>query len=216
MRARIVGVVESVAMSGLDTDPRPAFYVALAQAVEGHFLNWGMDVVVRGARPESEPEIRTAVREVFPDAAVFRVSTMESLISESVADRRLQLLVLGLFAAMALVLTMVGVGGVLLLVVRHRMRELGVRLALGARTEAIWWLVQRRGLALAGLGAAIGLVAAFLLSRTVGALVHGVSVRDPVAFLAAPTILIAAAFGAAALPALKAMRIDPARTLKED
>jgi hypothetical protein len=215
--ARVVGVVEPVYLSQLDAAPRPVFYLPLAQAFEGHYLNWGMDVVVRGLRPDGAlPAIRAAVRAAFPDAAVFRLASMDDVMAGSIADRRFQLVVLAAFAVAALALTMVGVAGVLLLAVRERRRELGVRLALGAEPGRLWWLVQRQGLGLVGIGTLIGLGGALAVARVFASLVYGVSVRDPVAFLAGPAVLGLAAFLAATAPALRAMRIDPVRTLREE
>jgi hypothetical protein len=216
-RARVVGVVESVYMSQLDTGVRPAFYLPFTQAIEGHYLNWGMDVVVRGGMASlGLATLQAAVRESFPDAAVFRLASMESLVASSLAGRRFQLLVLGAFGATALGLTMVGVAGVLLLGVRQRRRELGVRLALGARPSRLWWLIQRQSLVLVSTGAVAGVGLALLAARGFASLVHGISVRDPIAFAAAPALLGLAAFLTGAVPAYRAIRIDPMRTLRED
>ena len=213
-RARIVGVAAAVHMGGLAAAPRPAMYLPLARGTEGHSLNWGMDVVIRPAEAGSlEPAIRALAREVLPDAAVFRVASMDDLISASVADRRFQLVILGAFALVALVLTVVGVYGLLALTVRQRVREFGVRIALGATPGRIGWLVQRRGLVLVGMGTVLGVLASLALSRLFASLVFGISTTDPVAFAAGPLVIGLVALAAGALPARQAARVDAAKLL---
>ena len=214
-RARVVGVVEAVRMSRQDAELRPTIYVPFAQAPEGHYLDWGMDVVVRGATPRAGEEIRRIARGVFPDAAVFRVASMEDVVALSTADRRFQLLVLGVFGSLALVLATIGVAGALLLSVRERRRELAVRVALGARPDRLWWGVQREGLVLAGSGALIGVAGAIAAARVFSSLVYGVSVRDPLALTAGPALVILAAFVAAAIPATRALQVSPVSALRD-
>jgi putative ABC transport system permease protein len=214
-RARVVGVVEAIHMNQLDAELRPTIYVPFSQAVEGHYLDWGMDVVVRGASPASEPEVRRVVREVFPDAVVFRVASMRDVVARSTADRRFQLLVLAFFGTLALLLATVGVGGTLLLSVRERRRELAVHMALGARPHQLWWRVQREGVALAASGALLGVAGAVAGARVFSSLVYGVSVRDPLALAAGPALVLLAAFFAASIPATRAVHVSPVAALRE-
>lgn len=203
-------------MARLDDDERPVFYVPFVQAVEGHYLNWGMDVVVRGGDPKAlGPAIEGAVREAFPDAAVFNLASLSEVIEQSLASRRFQLLVLAAFGVVALVLSMVGVGSVLLLAVKQRTRELGVHLALGAVPGQLWWRIQREGLGLVAGGALIGVAAALAASSGFASLVYGVSVRDPIAFAAAPGLLTIVGFLAALVPAARARRIDPLTMIRD-
>jgi len=176
-----------------------------------------MDVVIRPADPgvALEDAIKAITREVLPDAAVFRVASMNDLISASVADRRFQLVVLGAFALVALVLTVVGVYGLLTLTVRQRVREYGVRIALGASPSRIGWLVERHGLLLVAMGTGVGVAGSLALSRLFASLVYGVSTTDPAAFVAGPVIIALAAFVSGALPAWQAARADPAKLLNE-
>ena len=214
-RAKVVGVVESIHMDQIDAELRPTIYVPFSQAIEGHYLDWGMDVVVRGATSGLEPGIRRVVRSVFPDAVVFEVATMDDVVRRSTANRRFQLLVLGFFGVLALVLTTIGVGGTLLLSVRERRRELAVHVALGARPGQLWWRVQRDGVVLAGAGALLGVAGAIVGSGLFSSLTYGVSVRDPLALAAGPVLILIAAFLAAAIPATRAVRVNPIAVLRD-
>jgi predicted permease len=215
LAARVVGVVDAIHMNRLDAELRPTMYIPFAQALEGHSTNWGMDVVVRGATPPMQDEIRRIVRDVFPDAVMFRVATMESIIDLSTAQRRFQLLVLTFFGLLAVMLATIGIGGALMLAVRERHNELAVRLALGALPKRLWWTVQREGLVLAAIGCGIGIGAALASARMFSAIVYGISVRDPFAFFAAPATMLVAAFLAVAIPATRAARSSPLAALRE-
>ena len=213
--ARVVGVVESVRQSSLEAESRPTFYVTIAQATEGHGSNWGMDIVLRSAGvAPTESMLREITRDFLPDAAVFRLMTMEDLVSASVADRRFQLVLFGGFATVALVLTLVGVFGILALFVRERTPEFGVRLALGATPSHVRWLVQRNALTCVAWGSAIGLVTAALTAGVFESLVYGISAYDPIAFAGGPIVLCLAALAGALVPAWNATRTDPATVLR--
>jgi ABC-type antimicrobial peptide transport system permease subunit len=201
-------------MNRLDDELRPTMYIPFSQAHEGHHLNWGMDVVIRGATLSMQSEIRRAVREVFSDAAVFRIATMTSIVDQSTAQRRFQLLVLTFFGVLAVLLATIGIGGALMLAVRERQAELAVRLALGALPQRLWWTIQREGLILAAVGSAIGVAAALSGARLFSAVVYGISVRDPLAFLAAPMLMFVAAFLALAIPATRAAKASPLAALR--
>jgi predicted permease len=214
-RARVIGVVEAIHMDRLDAELRSTIYVPFAQAIEGHYLDWGMDVVVRGATDRMEPEIRHAVRAAFPDAVVFRIAPMADVVGQSTADRRFQLLVLGFFGSLALLLSTIGVAGTLLLSVRERQRELAVHMALGARPAQLWWRVQRDGVVLAAAGALLGIAGAVAGARLFSSLAYGVSVRDPLSLAAGPLLVLVAAFLAAAIPATRAVQVSPIAVLRE-
>jgi ABC-type antimicrobial peptide transport system permease subunit len=214
-RAKVVGVVEAIHMDQLDAELRSTMYIPFSQAGEGHYLDWGMDVVVRGATSQAEPDVRRIVRDVFPDAVVFQVSSMDDVVALSTANRRFQLLVLAFFGGLALLLSTIGVGGTLLLSVRERRRELAVHIALGARPNQLWWRVQRDGIVLAGAGALVGITAAVAGARVFSSLAYGVSVRDPLALVAGPVLALVAAFAAAAIPATRAVRVSPIAVLRE-
>jgi putative ABC transport system permease protein len=189
-------------------------YVPLPQSLEGFYLNWGMDVVVRGVNPPSPAQIRAAVRDAFADAVIFRVASMEEIVALSAADRRFQLIVLLFFAVLALGLATIGVAGTLLLAVRERADELAVQIALGARASRLWWQIQREGLFLASLGAVLGVAGAMAAGRVFASLVYEVPVRDALSLVAAPLVMLMACFVAAAIPAVRALRVDPLRALR--
>lgn len=221
VRARIVGVVESVHMNRLDADLRGAMYVPFPQSLEGFFPNWGLDIVVRRGDtgpigPADLAAFRQLARDYLPDAVVFNLSSMDRLVAVSVADRRFQHLVLGVLSALSLLLATVGVSGALTLIVRERSQELAIRQALGARSIRVWWHVQAGGLAVAGVGAAAGVAIALAGARVFSSLVYGISVRDPASFVAAPVILCLAAFLAAGIPATRAARVSPTAALREN
>jgi len=213
--ARVVGVAETVRMNRLDAEPLGTMYLPLAQSMEGFFPNWGMDIVVRG--PLASQDLATypgLVRDALPDAVAFGARTVDSLVRASLADRRFHLLVLGVFALLALLLATVGIGAALTLMVRERSKELAVRLALGAGAGRLWWEVQSRGMAIAGAGLAIGTALALVAWPLFASLVHGLPTRDPVSYLVAPFLLSVAAFVAVALPAWLASKIRPAAALR--
>ena len=214
-RAKVVGVVEPIHMDQLDAELRSTMYIPFSQAGEGHYLDWGMDVVVRGATTQAEPAVRRIVRDVFPDAVVFQVSPMDDVIALSTANRRFQLLVLAFFGGLALLLSTIGVAGTLLLSVRERRRELAVYMALGARPDQLWWRVQRDGIFLAGMGSLLGITAAVAGARVFSSLAYGVSVRDPMALVAGPVLVLVAAFIAAAVPATRAVQVSPIAVLRD-
>ena len=217
LTARIVGVTESIRQASLESAPRPTFYMAFSQALEGHASNWGMDVVIRSPAGDVSAEVvRSAALDFFPDAAVFRIQRMGDLVSASFAGRRLQLLLFVAFAGLALALTLVGVFGVLALHVRERAREFGIRVAVGATPWRIRWTVERNALSCVAWGSAIGLTIAAVATRAFESLVYGISVYDPVAFVGGPVILAVVALAGGLVPAWTATRSDPAKVLRSD
>ena len=214
-RARVIGVVESVRLDRLEGERRPAFYVPFAQSIEGFYLNWGMDVVVRGGTGISDRELREIVRGAVPDAVVFNVASMDDVIARSTANRRFQLVVIGCFAALALLLATIGIGGTMLLSVRERREELAVRLALGAAPVRLWWDIQRDGARLSAAGIVIGLVGALAGARLFQSVVYQIDPRDPATIVTAAFLALIAAGLATSLPAISATRIGPVEAMRE-
>ena len=160
--------------------------------------------------------LQQAVHSVAPDQAVYNVRTMEQVISGTIAPRRTNTLLISIFGVLALVLAAVGVYGVIAYDVTRRAREIGIRIALGARPREVMSQVVRGGVVLAVAGIAIGLAGAWMLTRLLANLVYGVSPRDPIAFIIAPVVLLAIATIATVLPARRATRIDPMTTMRAE
>ena len=162
------------------------------------------------------PAVRRVVREVDPSLLLTRVAAMEDVINDSMARARLTMLLLFVGAGTALFLGVIGIYGVLSYTVRQRTSELGVRIALGATPGHVVSMVVRQGALLSFAGIAMGLVAAFTLTRFLDSLLYEVSPSDPVAFISMAVLLLVVALAASYLPARRAGRIDPVRALKTD
>jgi putative ABC transport system permease protein len=160
--------------------------------------------------------VKKAVADIDKDQPVARVRTMDEVAAEATSRPRFRATLVGTFALMALALAAVGIFGVLTFSVRERMREFGVRVALGASAGDILRLVAGSGVKIAAAGALIGLAAAALLTRALASLLFGVTPLDPLTFMVAPAILGATALTATIVPAVRAIRVDPAVTLRDE
>ena len=210
----IIGVAGDVRSAGLDTDPAPMVYGS-AIAYGG----WNpMNVVWRSAvDPASHvASMRDTVRSIDPSVPVYDVERLSDLLDQSFGPRRLNMYLLGIFATVAVALAAIGLFGVMAYLVSQRTREIGVRLALGAARADVFRLVVGRGVALASLGAALGVVAAFWLTRLMENLLFSVSRTDPGTFVAVPLAIILVAVVACYVPARRAMRVDPVTALRGD
>ena len=220
----IVGVVGNIKQDGLDeVDPAATLYLPVAQMSPpasgfGQWRSFPMSLVVRTASDPSgaAPEITAAIHGVDPTAPVLDVHTMESLFAESVAQRRLNMVLLAAFAGLALLLAAVGIYSVLAYAVRRRVREIGLRMALGAQTRDVLGLVVADGLKPTVIGVGIGWLASLGLSRVVANLVFGVKTTDPETFGAVSALLALVAVGACILPAYRATKVEPVRALQDE
>jgi putative ABC transport system permease protein len=156
------------------------------------------------------------VTAIDPNLPIYEVRTMEERLFESVTQPRFRTALLGAFAALALVMAVVGLYAVMAVSVAQRTHELGIRVALGAQRCDVIGLVLRQGMKLAGLGVVIGLAGAWALSRVLTTLLYEVKPTDPLTFLAVPVLLIAVAILACWLPARQAARVDPITALRQE
>ncbi len=211
---RIVGVVGDVRDYGPDNDPVPTFYFSAYQ-----FPQWAATLVVRtrGGDPAAVVSaVRRAVATLDPAATVSSVATVESIVADAVAARRLNMQLLGIFAALALLLAAVGIYGVMACAVNRRAHEIGVRMALGASERAVVRMVIGKAVVLGALGVLSGSAAALVLTRIIAGMLYGVKPADPATYLCVGAILFAVAIAASWGPAVRATRVSPLVALRTE
>jgi predicted permease len=208
----VVGIVKNIKSDGLDIDGVPHVYVPIYQA-----LDRTLGVVLRTSLPASllEPQIRHEVQSIDPGLPVFHVSSMNEVIDTSLASRRFSAEMVGGFAALAIFLASLGIYGLLAYMVGQRSREIGLRMALGARRADIVKLILGKGVVLAVAGTATGVLFSASTASMMASLLYGVRPRDPVVFLAVPLLLLAVAVLASYIPAWRATKVDPVIALRE-
>jgi putative ABC transport system permease protein len=217
----IVGVVGDVRHGGLSVPPQPEMYVPAAQLTPEFwtiFVPLPISFVVRGSLPAISlfPAIKAAVHDVDAEQAVSRLRPVSELVSDAVARYRFSMLLLTVFGALALCIATVGVYGVMAYTVSQRTRELGIRLALGAGTKSVRYLVLRHGLGMAALGIGLGLAGALAMTRLLVSQLFGVSPTDPEVLAAAVATLAAVSAVACLIPAMRATRVDPVIALRSE
>jgi len=208
----IVGIVGDVHHEGLDSDSGSEYYVPYTQAAESF-----MTLVVRSAAagPESVAgSVREAIKQNDKDQYVGAIEPMTKLVAASVARPRFNTLLTGLFAVVALLLASVGIFGVLNYAVAQRTQEIGLRVALGARTSDVLRLVLGQGMRLILFGLALGLVSSLALTRVLANMLFGVTPTDPLTFIAVSFLLASVALLACYLPARRATKVDPLVALR--
>ncbi|HEX6729597.1 MAG TPA: ABC transporter permease [Pyrinomonadaceae bacterium] len=207
----IVGVVGDAKQYWIEETQRPQLYVPFSQNA-GIFATL---VIRTTVDPLSLSEqVRQAVWKVDPDQPMWKIRTVEFLVNRSVADRKFLMALMGIFAGLALLLTMVGLYGVISYLVNQRTQEIGIRMALGAQVGQILRMVLKQGMFLVLLGVALGLTAAWLSTRLISKLLFQVSATDPATFITISVLLIVVALLACYLPARRAMRVDPLEALR--
>jgi putative ABC transport system permease protein len=210
---RIVGVIGNERFTGILSESEPAIYTPLAQAPQAR--------VALLARTDGNPltiaaDVQRTFREMDPQLALFGVEPLNTTLSASIAQPRFTAVLLGLFGAVALILAIIGVHGVLSYTAAQRTAEVGIRMALGASRGEVVGLVVREGTTLAGIGVAIGIAGALIGSRILGTLLFGIGPRDTLTFAAVPVLILLLAFFAALLPALRAARAEPMLALRSE
>jgi putative ABC transport system permease protein len=209
----IVGIVHDIRHRGLDVDPQPEYYLPHTQMPAREMI-----LAVRSSQdPRSlASAIRREVQSIDPDEPVASVRTLEAVVSDSVAPRRLAVVLLGVFAGIALLLSAVGIYGVISYLVVQRTHEIGVRMALGAQRRDVLRLVVGHAAKLVAVGTLLGLMLALLSTRALSAMLYGVGAFDPITFGLVTIVLAGIALLASYIPALRATRDDPMAALSHN
>jgi predicted permease len=222
VQAEVVGVVGHVKQYGLDNDPtgtiQTQFFYPFMQIPEKVMPLVAKSVAVV-LRTQGDPtaimgQVRETVREIDPRQVVYNVQTMDDVVATSYAARRLTMILLGVFAALALALACVGIYGVTSYLVGQRTQEIGLRMALGAQRGHILQLVLGEGTRMALIGAAVGVAASLVLTRLMAKQLFGVSAHDPLTYVSVAFVLMLVAIVACYIPARRAMRVDPMTSLR--
>jgi predicted permease len=219
----IVGVVGDTRNFGLDQEAEPEIFLPYPQNT-GWSSDWKMSLVMRAPPDQNSPaslsvmatNIRNQLRAIDPNEPVNQIVTLEESLSNSVAQRRFQMFLLGIFASVALLIAMVGIYGVISYAVSQRTHEIGIRMALGAQSRDVLRMVIWRGLSLALIGVTLGLAAALALTRVIKNLLFEVSTTDPVTFVIIVLLLVVAAMIASYIPARRATKVDPLLAIRNE
>ncbi|HTP88115.1 MAG TPA: ABC transporter permease [Bryobacteraceae bacterium] len=218
----IIGVVGNVHEDGLDQELPPIYYVPEAQSPDGmvalgnRILPSSWILRTRGNPGSLAGTVQREVLKVDSQLPVAQVYPMKEIVAKSTARQNFNMLLLGIFAGVALLLAAVGIYGVMAYTVEQRTAEIGIRVALGAQQSQMLALVMRHGLVLAGIGVAIGLGAAFGLTRLLARLLFGVKASDPWTFIGVAAVLALVALLACLIPARRATRVDPVIALRSE
>jgi ABC-type antimicrobial peptide transport system permease subunit len=209
----VVGIVNDVRQQGLDERPGNQAYLPHAQSIGS-----GMTLVVRTSVDPAglTAAVRSEIRAVDASQPISQVITMRQLISSSVAQRRFTLLLMGVFAAVALFMAAIGIYGVISYSVTQRKQEFGIRMALGAQRYEVFQLVLGQGFRLMLLGLVFGVAGAFALTRVLEHLLFQTTTRDPLTFVLVTVTLCAAATIACWLPARRAVKMNPMTALRQE
>ena len=218
----IVGVVRHVKHWGLDTDSpskiQAQIYMPITQVPDRFMplVQRGIDAVVRSKVDPSSllPAIRNSVSQLSKEHVIFGSMTLEQIVADSLAERRFAMLLLGAFAGLALLLSSIGIYGVISYLVGQRVQEIGTRIALGAQRKDVLQLVLGRGIALAAIGVGLGSILALILTRQMRSMIYGVRAADPITFVGVAALLMLVATAACYIPARRAMQTDPMTALR--
>ena len=210
---QIVGVVGSVRYDGLGSSPEPTMHVPFKQGV---FSTMWIVARTDGDPVQQSSAVRQAVTSIDPSLPAYSIASLASIVSDSVAQRRFSMLLLGMFALIALFLAAIGLYGVVAYSVNQRTQEIGVRMALGAQRADVFRLIVGGGMTLAVVGVILGLAGALAAARVVETMLFGVTPFDPASYGTTAGVLLAVAALACYLPARRAMRVDPLAALRQE
>jgi predicted permease len=208
----VVGVVGDIKRRGLTAEADPQYYLPYAQSV---ITNPFLTIRTTGDPAAVENALRAAVHEMDKSVPVYQVSKLENYVSKSVAQPRFQTLLLSCFAAIALMLSAIGLYGLLSYMVVQRTLEIGLRMALGAQRTDVLRMIVRRGLTLALIGLVAGLTISAMMTRLLSGMLYGIRPSDPVTFATVTVLLLLVSLAASTVPAYRAARLDPMETLRE-
>jgi predicted permease len=212
----IVGIVADVKHLSLREEAGPEMYVPFNQKVWPSLLNMQVALRTQANPAAMAPLVREAMRSVDPDLPLGKLTTLTTLVDEAMTQPRFSMLLLGAFGALAVALASIGMYGVISYSVAQRTREIGIRMALGARRNDVFRMILAQGARLAGLGIAIGLLCSLAVTRTLARFLYGVQPTDPLTFLSVSLLLVAVALLACYLPARRATEVDPMIALRHE
>jgi len=215
----IVGVAGDIRVRGLERDSEPQVYLSNGQFTDGEPLYYApQDLAIRASLPPAQliPAVRAIISAADPQLPITNVRTLDEVVAAETAPRVVQLRVLGAFAAVAFLLAAIGIHGLLAFTVTARVREIGVRIALGAKARDIMWMVMGRSAALAVVGVAMGAALAYAAGRSMQALLFGIDPADPGVFAAAVALSLVMTLAGSLLPAWRAVRVDPMAATRTD
>ncbi|HKF58839.1 MAG TPA: FtsX-like permease family protein, partial [Blastocatellia bacterium] len=217
VETEIVGVAGHVTQMNLGSPSfvEPEFYVSIYQLPQDFASTFGNVVVRTSGDPASlVPAIRRELANIDPDQPIYNARTMDQVVSQSIADRRFVLILLGAFSLLALLLASIGIYGVMSYSVAQRTQEIGVRMALGAARTQVFGMMITGAARLALAGIVLGVVGALALTRLMTAFLFGVSPSDPLTFLLISAFLAAIALLSSSIPVRRAMKVDPIAALR--
>jgi ABC-type antimicrobial peptide transport system permease subunit len=213
---RIAGLVATAKSRSIGEDPHPCLYFPIARDFRGNDSLTGITLALRtrGDPAGYAPLVRRVIRDIDPTLAIFDVRTLDTHLSRALFLPRAAAFLFGFAGFMGLLISTVGIYGVISFAVARQTREIGIRMALGARRGQVLGMVLKQGLALTVVGSTIGLGLALVLSRVAASLLYGVSPTDTVTFIGVPAFLMLIALVACLAPARRAASLDPTRSLR--
>jgi predicted permease len=212
----IVGVVGSIRGNQLGAEPEPHMYRDVGQSEDRFLSRMRLSVRTTGDPLAIQRAVESQLYAVDRSQPIFEVKTMEQRVADILAPQRFQLLLIGIFAVMAVILAALGVYGVMAYLVTRRTREIGIRMAIGARPEQVRGQILRESFALAATAVVVGIAGAWGLTRYLTAMLYGITAMDGITFSAAAVVLVGVALAASILPARRASLVDPVIALREE